>query len=70
MQHLSYRGTLQDCTGRDFEQYIDDYFHFDVSRGDSHGYIEVLKLKQGHSFDVNQMTIQANPISCYSGLYY
>ena len=62
------RSTLQDCTGRDFEQNIDDYFHFDVSRSVSHGYIEVLMLKQHHDFDVNQMTIKANPIICHSGM--
>ena len=62
------RSTLQDCTGRNFEQNIDDYFHFDVFRSVSHGYIEFLMLKQNHEFDVNQMTIKANPIVCHSGM--
>ena len=62
------RNTLQDCTGKDFEQNMDDYFHFDVLRSVSHGYIEVLMLKQDHEFDINQMTIKANPIVCHSGL--
>ena len=59
--------TVQDCSGRDFGQSLDTYFHFDVFRSTSHGHIEVLKLKENHAVDFNQLTIRVNPIICHTG---
>ena len=64
----SYCSTLHDCNGEIFQQHVDSYFHFEVLRSSSYGYIETLKLKDNHVFDVNQLTIKVNPIVCYTGL--
>ena len=60
---------MQDCSGRDFQQPIDDAFHFDVVTNPSRGYIEEMRLKPNHVFDVSQLTIWVNPIVCQSGKY-
>ena len=46
---------------------MDDAFHFDVHKSSSHGYIEAMQVKGGHTFDVGQLTLSVNPIVCQTG---
>ena len=62
-----YCSTVQDCSGRDFQQPLDGHFHFKVLRSVSYGHIEVLRLKENHAVDLNQLTIRINPIICHTG---
>ena len=65
-----YCRAVQDCSGRDFQQPLDTHFHFDVLQSVSYGHIEVLKLKENHAVDLNQLTIRFNPIICHTGWYF
>ena len=58
---------MQSCNGTDLQHQLYSHFLFDVMRSTSHGYIEELRFKQNHKFDINKMTLGVNPITCYSG---
>ena len=59
---------MVDCYDEGFEQHIEEAFHFNFLTNTEFGYIDEMRLKPQHSFDLRQFEIRVNPMVCEQGI--
>ena len=46
----------------------EDQFRLDFEHSPEHGFIQAMKSKPNHEFDVGQLRIYVHPIECHTGM--
>ena len=47
--------------------FSNESFHLEIEHDSTYWHIKSVNLKQDHIFNVDEMVLKLNPISCYSG---
>ena len=57
---------MEDCDGTAVLPH--HHFHLEFKHDPHSGLLDSMRIKDGHTFDVNRLKLRINPIVCFTGL--